>query len=292
VTTASIRRTILLVGLPFLVVVAYRDLGEVDSPPWWALGPAFALSLAGLWCSARAWDVVLPDSIDRRVADDSFYTSQLAKYSPIGAAAQALSQSALATGDELSAAKAATAMLVSKLAVVVAGGAFGPLLALSHPDLSGWLRVLLCLTPLSFALGHHHVLRWAVSLTARVLRKDTDHTILPPARAVWRSVGWSIALLALAGGSYAVLASAAGLDANPVQAAAGFVLAFVVGYLVVPVPGGLGVREAAIAVLVSGQPGAKLVAAVLLRVVVIAAEVLMAGVVRLRSRTLGRTSTP
>jgi hypothetical protein len=46
---------------------------------------------------------------------------------------------------------------------------------------------------------------------------------------------------------------------------------------------GLGVREAVIAVLVEGPPGTKLVAAVMLRLVVIVAEALLAAAVRVRS---------
>jgi uncharacterized membrane protein YbhN (UPF0104 family) len=287
-----VRRIILIIGLPCLILAgwySYRDLGTLDSPPWWALAPAAMLNLAGLWCAARSWDTLLPAEIDRPIADDAFYTSQLTKYSPVGGAAQALSQAALATTDEVSAAKAATAMIVSKLTIAVAGGAFGPVLAVSHPDLSSWARTLLFLTPMSLLLGQHSLLRKAVTVAARTLKKEADHTILPPPSAVWRSIAWSVGLLAFSGAAFAVLAVAAGLGANFVQAMAGFALAWVIGFLVIPVPAGLGVREAAVVVLVAGDPASKVAAAVMFRVAVVVTEAFMFAVVKLRQRRRAAT---
>lgn len=286
-TGRRVRQVVLVIGIPSLIVAAWfaaRELGSLESPPWWALVPAALLNLFSLWAGARSWDALLPAEIDRQEADDSFYTSQLMKYSPVGGAAQAVSQAALASGSELPALRATTAMVVSKLTVVIAGGVFGPVLALSNPDLDGWVRLLLLLTPLVFLVGHPRVLAGAVSTTARLLRRDPDHEVLPPQPAVWRSIAWGVPALGAAGASFAVLASAAGLGANLVQATAGFALAWVIGFLVIPVPGGLGVREGAAALLVAGDPASTLVAAVLFRVVVLATEALMVARVRLRAR--------
>lgn len=282
-----VKRIILVIGVPSLLIgawFAYRDLSGLDSPPWWALAPAAILNLLALWASARSWDAVLPDEVDRRDANDSFYTSQLMKYSPVGGAAQAASQAALAVGDSVSVAKATTAMLVSKLTIVIAGGAFGPVLAVSQPGLALWARIVLCLTPTVFIVGHPRVLRGAVTVTSKLLRRDPDHTILPEPAAVWRSIAWGIPALALTGASFAILAVASGLGENLVQAAAGFALAWVIGFLVIPVPAGLGIREAALAVLVAGDPASKLVAAVLFRIVVVVTEAAMVTVIRIRQR--------
>jgi hypothetical protein len=288
-----IRRIVLVIGVPSLLIASWfaaRELGTVESPPWWALAPAALLNLVSLWTSARSWDVLLPPEVDRRQADDSFYTSQLMKYSPVGGAAQAVSQAALATGSEVSALRATTAMLVSKLTIVIAGGAFGPILAVSNPDLPTWARLALLLTPAVFVVGHPRVLRSAVTVTARLLRRDPDHTVLPPQGAVWRSIAWAVPALGAAGASFAVLAWAAGLGANLVQATAGFALAWVIGFLVIPVPAGLGIREGAAALLIAGDPASKLVGAVLFRVVVIATEAVMVGWVRWRHRPDTRRS--
>ncbi len=286
-TVASWVRTVTLaVGVPSLLIAAWfaaRDVRDVDPATWWALVPALALSTTSLWMQARSWRVLLPTGTDATVADDAFFTSQLVKYSPVGGFAQAAAQAGLAVDDTTGAARATTAMAVSKLTMVVAAGCAGPVLAATNPGLAPWLRALLCCTPAGLALGHPAVLRRSLELAGRVLRHPLDPAVLPDPGAVWRSIGWAVPAQALAGASFAVLAVVTDPGVDPVQAAAGFVVAWAVGFLVIPVPAGLGIREAVIAVLVEGPPGTKLVAAVMLRLVVIAAEALLAAAVRLRA---------
>lgn len=286
-TQRRIRLAILIVGIPAIVAAgwfAYGDIRELEAPPLWALVPSCLANLASLWCSARSWDVLFGDTVPRRVLSDAFYTSQLMKYTPVGGFAQAVGQAALARTEEVGTARAGTAMLVSKLTMVIAGGVFGPLLAIAHPALSGWARVALLFTPLVFVFGRRDLLRWALDQMRRVLPRTPDHTVLPAQRDVWVSVAWGVPGLGFAGVAFACLALPAGLGVNFVQASAGFALAWVVGFLVIPVPAGLGVREASLGLLVGGDPGAKLVAAVLFRGVAIVTESMLFGWVRLRTR--------
>jgi len=281
-----VRTVTLAVGVPSLLIAAWfaaRDVGDVDPATWWALVPALALSTASLWLQSRSWRALLPAGTDATAADDAFFTSQLVKYSPVGGFAQAAAQAGLAVDGTTGAARATTAMAVSKLTMVVAAGCAGPVLAATNPTLAPGLRVLLCCTPAALALGHPAVLRSSLTLAGRVLRRQLDPTVLPDPGAVWRSIGWAVPAQALAGASFAVLAVVTDPGVDPVQAAAGFVVAWAVGFLVIPVPAGLGIREAVIAVLVEGPPGTKLVAAVMLRLVVIAAEALLAAAVRVRA---------
>lgn len=281
-----VRTVTLVVGVPSLLIAAWfaaRDVREVDPATWWALVPALVLSTASLWMQARSWRVLLPHGTDPTAADDAFFTSQLVKYSPVGGFAQAAAQAGLAVDGTTGAARATTAMAVSKLTMVVAAGCAGPVLAATNPTLAPWLRVLLCCTPAALALGHPAVLRSSLNLAGRVLRRQLDPAVLPDPGAVWRSIGWAVPAQALAGASFAVLAVVTDPGVDPVQATAGFVVAWAVGFLVIPVPAGLGIREAVIAVLVEGPPGTKLVAAVMLRLVVIAAEALLAAAVRVRA---------
>lgn len=286
-----IRLATLVVGVPSLLVAAWfaaGDVGEVDRSLWWALVPAAILSTLSLLLQGRAWSVLLPDSVDRVVADDAFFTSQLVKYSPVGGFAQAGAQAGMAVGGDVGAGRATTAMVVSKLTMVVAAGCFGPVLAVTNPSLPTWVRLLLCLTPATLAVGHPAVLRRSLDLAARMVRRRADHSVLPPPSAVWSSVAWSAGGLALTGAAFAVLAVTVDPDTDLLQATAGFAVAWAIGFLVIPVPAGLGVREAAIAALVQGPPGTKLVAAVMLRMVTIAAEALLAAAVRWRSARRGR----
>jgi len=286
-----IRIGILVIGIPAILLAAwytYGDIQQLEAPPLWALAPAALANIVSLWCSARSWDVLFGDSVPRAVLNDAFFSSQLMKYTPVGGVAQALGQAALARTDEVGTARAGTAMLVSKLTMVIGGGVFGPVLSIANPDLPGWLRLSLLATPLVLVFGRRDLLEWALNVLRKVLPRTPDHTVLPSQREVWVSVAWAIPGLGFAGLSFALLAVPAGLGVGYVQATAGFSLAWVVGFLVIPIPAGLGIREAALGLLVAGDPSAKLVAAILFRAVAIVTEVILFSLVKLRARRLTR----
>jgi hypothetical protein len=292
-----VRTAILLIGVPAIALAgwyAYGDIQDLDAPPLWALLPAAAANLVSLWCSSRSWEVLFGPAVERRVLEDAFYTSQLMKYTPVGGVAQAVGQAALARTDEVGTARAGTAMLVSKLTMVIGGSVFGPLLAIVNPDLPTWARLGLLLTPAALLFGRRGLLARVLDQLRRILPRTPDQTVLPSQREVWTSVAWAVPGLGFAGVSFAALAVPAGIDVSFTQATVGFAVAWVVGFLVIPVPSGLGVREASLGLLVGGDPGAKLVAAVLFRAVAIVTELLLFGRVRLMARrrrphSIGRT---
>ena len=282
-----VRLAILAIGLPAILVAgwyAYGDIRGLEAPPLWALVPSGVANAAALWCSSRSWEVLFGGAVERSVLGDAFYTSQLMKYTPVGGFAQAVGQAALARTDTVGTAHAGTAMLLSKLTMVPGRSVFGPPLALVNPDLPTWVRAALLATPVTLVVGRRQLLRWSLDVLRRVVPRAPDETVLPSQADVWRSVAWAVPGLGLAGVSYAALAVPAGIDVSFAQASIGFAVAWVVGFLVIPVPSGLGVREAALGLLVGGHPGAKLVAAVLFRGVAIATELLLFAWVRLRSR--------
>jgi len=241
-------------------------------------------NITALWCGARSWDVLFGGTVPRRVLNDAFFTSQLMKYTPLGGLTQAVGQAALARTDEVGTARAATAMLVSKLTMVLAGGIFGPVLAITNSDLPSWVRLVLLMGPVVVVFGRRELLRWVLDQLRKVLPGTPEQTVLPSQSQVWQSVAWAVPALGFAGLSFALLAVPAGLGVGYLEATAGFAIAWLVGFLVIPIPAGLGVREAALGLLVGGDPGATLVAAVLFRAVAIATEILMFGVVRVRAR--------
>lgn len=284
---SKVRLVILVVGIPAILIagwLTYRDIQQLSAPPLWAFLPAGLANLGALWCSARSWDVLFGGAVPRQVLNDAFFTSQLMKYTPVGGAAQAVGQAALARTDEVGTARAATAMLVSKLTMVIAGGIFGPVLAISNSDLSVLVRALLMMMPLVLLLGRISLLEWVLRQLRRILPKIPDQLILPIQREVWISVGWAVPGLGLAGLSFALLAIPAGLGVGIVEATAGFAIAWLIGFLFIPIPAGLGIREAALGLLIGGDPGAKLVAAVMFRAVAIVTELIMFAFVRFRAR--------
>ncbi len=282
-----VRLAILAIGIPAIVIAGwytYGDIKELVAPPLWALVPSALANVVALWCSSRSWEVLFGEAVPRNVLDDAFYSSQLMKYTPVGGFAQALGQAAMARTEEVGTARAATAMLVSKLTMVIAGGVFGPVLSIAHPSMAGWVRIALMFTPLVLLFGRRELLQWSLDQLRRVLPRTPDHTVLPAQSDVWASILWAVPGLGFAGVAFAFLAVPAGIDVGFVQALAGFTLAWVVGFLVIPVPAGLGVREASLGFLVGGNPAAKLVAAVLFRAVAIVTEALLFSIVKLRNR--------
>ncbi len=294
-TNRRLKLAVLLVGIPATILAgwyAYGDIQQLDAPPLWALLPAGAANLVALACFARSWAVLIDDLVPRRTLDDAFYTSQLMKYTPVGGVAQALGQAALARTDDVGMDRAATAMVVSKLTTVLAASLFGPVLAVSNSTLPGWVRVGLLLTPVVLVFGRRSLLAWALERLRSVIARVPDHTVLPEPSRIWRSVGWGAGGLLASGTSFACLAITAGLGVGWPQAISGFALAWAVGFLVIPIPAGVGIREAALGLLVAGNPSALLVSAVLIRGVAIATEALLFARVRITSRLAARAGRP
>jgi hypothetical protein len=289
-----VQLVILAIGLPATVLAgwyAYGDIQELVAPPLWALIPALAANLVSLVASARSWSTLIDDLVPRHLLDDAFYTSQLMKYTPVGGFAQAVGQAALARTEEVTLARASTAMIVSKLTLVISAGAFGPLLAASNATLPPWARLALLTTPVVFVFGRRDLMAWALERLRGIVPRVPDHTVLPPQGRIWASVAWGAISLGAAGISFATLAITAGLGVGWVQAVAGFALAWAIGFLVIPIPSGLGIREAALGLLVAGNPSALLVSAVLFRGVAIASEALLFLQVKIRLRLARRPDT-
>lgn len=289
-TQQRIRTVMLVVGIPAIVIAgwyAYGDIQQLESPPLWALAPALVANLLGLVLSARSWSVLIDDLVPRHTLDDAFYTSQLMKYTPVGGVAQALGQAALARTDEVGMDRAGTAMAVSKLTTVLSASLFGPVLAVAGSDLAGPVRLALLATPSVLLLGHRSAMAWALDRLRGIIPRIPEHTVLPEQRRIWASILWGAASLLASGIAFSTLAITAGLGVGWVQAISGFALAWAIGFLAIPIPAGLGVREAALGLLVPGDPGAVLVSAVLFRGVAIADEALMFAKVRLASRRSG-----
>lgn len=294
-TNKRIQIAMLVVGIPAILAAgwyAYGDIQQLEAPPLWALLPAGAANTVGLVLSARSWSVLLDDVVARRTLDDAFYTSQLMKYTPVGGVAQALGQAALARTDDNGMARAGTAMVVSKLTTVLAASLFGPVLALSGSTLPGIVRLLLLAGPAVLVFGRRDLMSWALDALRGIIPRVPEHTVLPDQTRIWRSVAWGTVSLAASGMAFASLAIPAGLEVSWIQATSGFAVAWAIGFMAIPIPAGLGVREAALGLLVAGSPGVLLVSAVLYRGVAIASEAVLFVKVRIvahRSARAGRS---
>ena len=116
-----------------------------------------------------------------------------------------------------------------------------------------------------------------VRLLSRVGRRSWPEELIPPQERILRSYAWGIGSLLASGTAFALLASSLHAVKSPVASVPAFALAWTAGFLALPFPSGVGVREVVLLATV-GQIGgdALLIAASLAhRLVTMISEALM-----------------
>jgi uncharacterized membrane protein YbhN (UPF0104 family) len=241
-----------VVAIGFVVRFIGRDWDQVrdgltGARPVWVAAAAL-VAAAGMTAIAVPWrralrmlggDLAWPDTVAR------YYVGEIGKYVPGGlwpvvgrgelAARAGVPRTAAYGSVALSLAvlylAAMFLVLVAVPAMVAAGGSLAYL----------WVLVVL---PLGLLGLHHAVLERVRATASRVTRRQITITI-----PQWRD---SMALLVqyvpawlLIGTATWVVARALGQDVGWLDIAPAAVLSWVVGFVLVPVPGGVGVREAA-----------------------------------------------
>jgi glycosyltransferase 2 family protein len=123
-----------------------------------------------------------------------------------------------------------------------------PLRFMSDSDGSLWVLLLL---PVGLALLHHRPLTWMVELAEKAMKRKLDVRIPP-----WSE---SLKLIALYLPAWFLIGTATWCVARAFDPGIGWLtiapaamLSWVIGFVLVPVPGGVGVREAAFVALVGG----------------------------------------
>ena len=279
----SVRIGFGILGLLF-VVVAFRQTWQGSPveqfPRWWSIATAELLVVVGLAGAGRGWVCLFEGRGSNRDLTQAFYLSQLGKYVP-GAIWQAVGQVGLSHSADVSLVQAATAFPLHALTQVAAGGTVGALIGLYLPPGERLLPLLglLLLFPLRRV--------WM----ARALRSITDvfkkgyAANLPSQRAILRSYVWGIWTLLWNGTAFALLASS--LDAaRPATAAVpAFAAAWTIGFLAVPFPSGIGIREAVLMTALSSPAGVGplMVASIVHRLLTMIGELLMIALTRTRA---------
>lgn len=274
VRTAA-RTLFALLGLGFLawsLVTAIQDpdLTVVPSPP--VLAGTVVLVVGGLWAAVLSWSALLSVRPSRTVAR-GFLVAQLGKYMP-GGVWQAVGQVGHAAGSAPGGAKhAATAFVMSVLTQVTAGLTVGAALTFSSATPT-WLRATMPLAAVASLalLLQPGLMRRVIGLIPPLARRlDTD-TVVPSRRQLLTAWGWGVVTMTLAGVIY-LLAYSAPAGGIALEAIPAYALAWTIGFLAVPFPAGLGVREAALLLLLpSGDPTALVAAAAIVRVIYIVGE--------------------
>jgi uncharacterized membrane protein YbhN (UPF0104 family) len=247
------------------------------------LGGAALLAAVGLLAAAVAWASLV--ATDRRIDHGaSFLVSQLGKYVP-GAIWQAAGLVSLTRSVGVRVGRSVTAFTVMALTQAVAGGLFALVLAFAWSSISILPRVLLGVGGIAVVAFLDR--RWMVKLLHLIPRtRGASLDVVPAQTAIVRAWLASVVTLAATSAAYLLLLGSFGEVHHPVRVFAAYAVAWTIGFLAVPIPSGIGVRETVLAAMLHGIfPAAVIVAAsVYLRLVTVATEGVSAAVASHRVR--------
>jgi hypothetical protein len=277
---ARLRWLILVSGLTGLAIITRQALGEGESPIPGPAATAAALVLyggAGV-SAARAWSVLLGSTVDPIEVRGAMYASQLSKYVPGGGVLQAAGQVVLSTSDRLTVRRSALAWATSMVLTVVAGVVLLSGLALVG-GLPGGPRAIALLGFLALLAVDRRRLAWVLNQARRLTARIPEPDLLPEQRALHVALGWTAASLLLSAASYTTILVDLDGAVRPVEVLPAFVAGWLAGFLLVPLPAGLGAREAILVALIPGSTtGLVLGASLSQRVIAFVAELaLLAG---------------
>lgn len=251
----------------------WREVGGEQFPAFGWIAASVGLLLAGQIAIGEAMGFLDAPPTSRAERRRTFHLTQPAKYVPAGIA-QAAGVVTVLVGRGASRSASIAVWMVHTAALVVAGLSVG---LVASPALGWW--------PIAVIAG----LLLPVVLSPWVLRPifarvrgafGVRELALPSGSALVGCGALAIVGIMLHGTGFAVLVDGAGLDVGRVEALAAYTLAFGIS-VATPLPGGLGAREAIIFGLLSSAEAALIVPVVLVRLVLIAIEVVLVVVARL-----------
>ena len=284
----AVRAVLGAAGLIFLVVALVdswdRSQALLRSPV--RLGAAFVVGVIALMLWARAWSALLGHEAERRALQHGFYLSQLGKYVP-GGIWQAAGLVSLGRDAGVDIARASTAFVVLAVVQVAGAATVGGIAAIGAADLATPLRIAMIGGLGLIALAYRGWMVTALRMAARVVKR-VDVTAVPSQRAIVRAYLLSVAATTTAAASFTVIAHPRN-GGMTFAAMAAFATAWWIGFVAVPFPSGIGIREAVLigALRVPLGSATVLGAAVGQRLVSIAAELTLifaTGTRRLRRR--------
>lgn len=225
----------------------------------------------------RGWISLLPQ-VQAGALARGFYLAQLGKYMP-GAVWQAVGQVGYAVRAGVPSSVASTAFPLQALILAAGGGALGATMVLfpeSRSSGTGLLPLagLLLLLPLRR--------RWLLvvfKVLGRLVRREFPERLVPAQSAIFRSWGWGVIALLLYAVAFALPLEGVSQGQSFALSLVTFSFAWTVGFLALPFPTGIGVREAVLLAALAPQVVAAevITASVYQRLITMGAEVLMIG---------------
>ena len=285
----SVRRVaagvFVVLALAFFAYTLADAWNETDGrlPSVARLGGATLLVAIGLAAAVVAW-VSLLETEHRLDHAASLLVSQLGKYVP-GAIWQAAGLVSLSRSVGVRVSRSVTAFTVMALTQAVAGCTFAVLLAFTWSSVAILPRVFVGLGGVAaLALLDR---RWMVKLLHAVPRtRDASLDVVPSQMAIIRACLASVVTLAATSAAYVLLIGSFGAVHHPVLLFAAYAVAWTIGFLAVPIPSGVGIREAVLVGILHGTfPTSVIVAAsVYQRLVSVGTEGILAAIASQRLR--------
>lgn len=268
---------------------------------WGRVAVATALALVALAFNTLSWRAVMKSvglNATLREALGVFLVSQAGKYVP-GAVWPVVAQAEFSREHGVTRARATVGSLVAMAVGVVMGGVVGAVaLAVFSPGsvLKYWWVLVIALALAVMLIPA--VLTRLLTLALKLLRREGEPPRISP-RALAETAGWSaLTWSALGAQAWVLIAALGGSDATYGLATGAFALSWLVGFVVVFAPAGLGPREVALVWLLSAvvtQPQA-LALALLSRFAMTLADAIGLGLGALARRSRrgarDRTSAP
>jgi uncharacterized membrane protein YbhN (UPF0104 family) len=262
---------LLAAGLALWAALGQADEEVLPPPGRWVLA-AFCAAV-WLYTATRAWVALFEAPDQRRTLTGAMLLSQLGKYVPGGGLVQVTGMVAMSRNDQVSTSRLALGLPVIALSVVATGGVALGALSFADTTLPGWARVL-CLVGFATPLVlWRPLMAAAVRGAGRMFRRVPPPDDLPSQRAILVSAAWNAVSLVATALGYAVLVQPLGTDTDLASLVVVFMVAWTAGFVVLPLPSGVGVREAVLVGLISGAAASSVGASVAHRIVNIVVEV-------------------
>jgi uncharacterized membrane protein YbhN (UPF0104 family) len=279
---------IAVAGLGFVGRTLVRDWDQtqelLEQAEWIWLGCAVPVCLLGMTLVGWPWRSVMEAMGESRPLGAVlrwYFPGQLGKYVP-GAIWPVLGRGEMAVrggvGRGVAYVSVALSLALTYLAASLTALAFLVASLLTGEGVAGawWVIVLL---PVGMIVLHPRVLGRLVALAERVLSRDVP-VIVPDYRTTVRLLVQHVPAWIAIGTATWLVARAFTPDVPVFQVLFAGVLSWIVGFVVVPVPGGIGVREAAFVAAATSLPDdVAATVAIVSRLCFIAADLIGAGIV-------------
>jgi len=241
--------------------------GDEVLPPAsrWIIAALFA----GLWLvfAIEAWVGLFEAPNQRQTLTGALVLSQLGKYVPGGGIVQVTGMVAMSRSDHVSTSRLALGPPVVGLSALAAGGVAMGAISIFDTSLPGWARVLGLLGWLAPMLLWRPVMAFSVGVIRRIIPRTPPPDDLPTQRSIILSGGWTAAAMFATGMAYAVLVEPSYEESHLLSLALAYMVAWTAGFLVLPLPGGIGVREAVLVWLIGGSATSVVGASIALRII-------------------------